>query len=214
MPGEPDRSTNPLIVALGAAGLFVLVACLVIGTHGRPLLVDDSFHHWMVDHRASPLTLAARWFTATGTGVIAYLLAAAAGAYLGRSRSRTVVGALAGVLILLTGQIVRGLICAGIGRARPPAGDWAGGAAGWAFPSGHTASATIVAVLLATAFTRLPVRVLIVSWAAVVGLTRVYLGMHWPTDVLGGWLFGFVWASLAIAVARRLTGSSALLGCH
>lgn len=112
-------------------------------------------------------------------------------------------GALAGALILLVGQSTRGLVAAGIGRSRPPAGDWAASAHGWSFPSGHTTSATIVAVLLATAFTRTSVRCLVVVWAAAVGFTRVYLGMHWPTDVLGGWLFGTAFAVMTISVARR-----------
>jgi undecaprenyl-diphosphatase len=43
-----------------------------------------------------------------------------------------------------------------------------------------------------------------------VGLSRIYLGVHWPTDVLAGWTAGAVWALLCWLVARRLQGSHTL----
>jgi membrane-associated phospholipid phosphatase len=82
------------------------------------------------------------------------------------------------------------------------------------FPSGHTLNSTVVALMLAYLAAwlarRLWVRILCplaaVIWAGSIGLSRVFLGHHWLTDVIFGWLFGLAWLALIITVHRVLLG--------
>ena len=80
------------------------------------------------------------------------------------------------------------------------------------FPSGHSTESTAIfltaATIIATLETRTDTKILAYAVAAFailgVGFSRVYLGMHWPSDVLGGWVLGSVWAMLAwIALRTR-----------
>jgi membrane-associated phospholipid phosphatase len=183
-----------------AALLFVALAGIVISGRGRPIFPDEALHQWAAVHRSPGVTAIARVVTATGIGLPALLLAALAGAVAVRAR-----GAILAVIVLLSGQLLRRVLVDAIGRARPPHHDWAAFAGGQAFPSGHTTSVTIVAVLLGAALPRWDVRTLVLVWAITVGLTRVYLGVHWPTDVVGGWLLGFVWATTAVRLMRGTT---------
>ncbi|MCC6495959.1 MAG: phosphatase PAP2 family protein [Propionibacteriaceae bacterium] len=80
------------------------------------------------------------------------------------------------------------------------------------FPSGHTLNSTVVALMLAYLAAwlarRLWIRILCpllaVVWAGSIGLSRVFLGHHWLTDVIFGWLFGLAWLALIITIHRIL----------
>ncbi|SHI80286.1 phosphatase PAP2 family protein [Wenxinia saemankumensis] len=90
------------------------------------------------------------------------------------------------------------------------------------FPSGHTLMATVVWLTLGLLVARRVERrrergfvlTIAVCIALAVGISRVYLGVHWPTDVLAGWALGAVWALLWAQGARLLARRGRLRGAE
>jgi len=72
-----------------------------------------------------------------------------------------------------------------------------------AFPSGHTTTIFVLAGLVCMQSIRTELKWVMVSFAILVGLSRIACGVHWPVDVLGGMLAGWISAFSAIALAQR-----------
>ncbi len=95
-------------------------------------------------------------------------------------------------------------------RARPPADVVLGvPSSSFAFPSGHTLNSTVFFLLagaLLSPYLAGPRRVALWLGAAVtvalIGWSRVYLGYHWPTDVVAGWLLGLSMVCVSVTVSR------------
>ncbi|MGW3646215.1 phosphatase PAP2 family protein [Streptomyces sp. NPDC000878] len=193
-------------IGLGAWTAFGVLTMIVIGD-GRPLYGDEDLLSWSVAHRPEVAVALARGLTATGTGAIPYVLAALAGIIAGRTLCRRAVAAALCLVCLGAGQAARYGVMALVARPRPAQVDWATHASGWAFPSGHTTTAALTAGLLVIAvYTRsppgrTPLALATGCWGALVGLTRVYLGVHWFTDVVGGWLLAIGWLGLCLCAA-------------
>ena len=118
---------------------------------------------------------------------------------------------LAGLAAVLTGSAATSLLKSGDNRPRPDPveqGTWVYNAS---FPSGHSTMSAVVqltlAILLARIQKRRRVRVFIMGVAillmVLVGVSRVYLGVHWPTDVFAGWALGAAWAVLFWLLAMK-----------
>ena len=98
-----------------------------------------------------------------------------------------------------------------VGRARPPVTSAIlPYETSPAFPSGHALNNTVVACLVAyllllhltSLLWRIVSIALAVLWFVTIGLTRVFLGYHWLTDVIAGWLLGLAWMAMVITCHR------------
>ena len=199
-----------LLVGVGSTALFATLTVAVSRHSGIVSSADIQWHFWALTHRSEMTINAARWLTWGGATIVTLPALVVVGALTSPRglpvRSRIGRGLLlAGIASL--GVYAGLLVNAAVAGVRPLETDWAGTASGPSFPSGHTTAATIFAAASVWALCRrwsLPrQRVVIITaavgYAVVVGLTRVWLGVHWPSDVVGGWLFGVAWASLAAA---------------
>jgi undecaprenyl-diphosphatase len=214
------KTTTPVLVlsaTLGWFGAVLLGAILsgeLLGLAERPngsTAFDSSITSWMVTHRASGWTTLAHVLSTVGSqpvlipvaGVVAVALVA---------RRRVVPAAL---LVAAWGgaTLLYSLTKHFVDRPRPPSEIWLTNVGkSTSFPSGHATQslATFLALALVGAAwlskPPWPGRVLALVLAAGVGWSRVYLGVHWTTDVLAGWLIAAVW----IMVVLRLPGIAML----
>ncbi len=145
--------------------------------------------------------------TALGGVAVLVLLTLAATAYLLlRKRRRAaafVFGAVLGGIVLSTA------LKAGFDRPRPDLVPHESHVYSASFPSGHSLMAAVVyltlGALLARIHSRRAVKLYFLSLAILltvaIGISRVYMGVHWPTDVLAGWSVGAVWAVLCWTAA-------------
>jgi undecaprenyl-diphosphatase len=120
----------------------------------------------------------------------------------------------------ISGSLVVTLVKGLVGRVRPDVTDHLVQVYDASFPSGHAANSACVYLTLALLLLQitegrgvrryiLAATMLLVS---AIGVSRVYLGVHWPSDVLAGWIFGALWAvawwALGAAIRLRVAGAT------
>lgn len=116
------------------------------------------------------------------------------------------------VCSIVSGTLLISLLKLGFDRPRPDLIDHLTHASSSSFPSGHAASSAMVyltlGLLLAQAETHRRLKLFLIASAVfiaiLVGCSRVYLGVHWPSDVIAGWGFGSAWAILWWLIARNV----------
>ncbi|MFL6754731.1 MAG: phosphatase PAP2 family protein [Sphingomicrobium sp.] len=190
---------------VGLASIWV--AMLLLG--GGPL--DARIYEALYAGHRPALAAIARGLTALGepTVLISACVACALWLwYAGRGRL--------GVVLLLIAMLGRGLSEAQkywVARARPDLELHLVVVKTQSFPSGHAASSMIFYLALAIALTSgtrwqraAPAAAVILS--LLIGTSRVMLGVHWPSDVIGGWTFGMMWVLLTLRPAERLLSAS------
>lgn len=196
-----------VISAIGSAGALAVTTEDVTQHNG--LSTSDAAHlRWFVDHRSTALVHAAKLLTEAGAAPLLAMMAIAAAALLWWRGARVII-AVAPVIALGVAGAVAGIAKQVVGRGRPPAGLRLVSETEPSFPSGHTTDSTAfyvaLALIVAIFVLRRPLaRVVAVAAGLVVsfsvGLSRLVLGVHWPTDVLAGWALGMTTA-LAVVMA-------------
>lgn len=207
-----------------AAGLAVLALACVVGPLIAELVADavsrvDQALLWRIAaHREPWLTTAMRAVAAVVSPVV---VTAAAGlvAALVWWRVRRAWPWLVTAIVLAGAVAMRAGAAALIGRPRPPAALRAGGvsAHGSGYPSLSTtvvaAGLGLIAVLFCSQLRRLSARVAIGFGAAVaafgVGMSQVYLGVQWISDVVVGWVLGVAWLAVVLALPRPARSAAA-----
>ncbi|ONM49737.1 phosphatase PAP2 family protein [Nocardia donostiensis] len=175
---------------------------------------------WVASWRGEPLTTVATVITHLGGSLAMWILALTVCAWCyrrGRRPELTAI-AVAGLGALVTVQPLKHAI----GRERPPVDGRLVTVIDPAYPSGHSlGSAAVVGTVAALAVIHARSRRIAVTAAtaascfvALVGLSRIYLGVHWPTDVLAGWAIGGLWVLAALAVHRRVGRTSVPTDSH
>ncbi|WP_216839298.1 phosphatase PAP2 family protein [Caulobacter sp. S45] len=204
-----------VIMALGALGLVVgLIDALA---HGGSFRLD---HEILLalrrpGHLNQPigpawLLQSAIDLSALGGFTLQWLLGAACLLFMLQIRQRAEAAWLAASI--LGASILNASLKSLLHRPRPELVPHLAAVSNASFPSGHAMiSAAIyltIGAMLAETQRRRSTRIFLMSFAGLlvllIGISRIYLGVHWPSDVLAGWCLGTVWALAVFAVNRTL----------
>lgn len=197
-------------VAVGVAALGVLLFALIADealegdTHAfdeaillalrEPGATSDPIGPWWLEYSFADITALGGYtvLTLLVAGVAIYLVSVGK-----RATALLVLGAVA------SGALMSVLLKLGFDRPRPDLVAQLAHAQSSSFPSGHAMLSAVtyltLGVLLARAHARKRTKIFVMSFAIwltlLIGMSRVYLGVHWPTDVLAGWALGAAWAA-------------------
>jgi membrane-associated phospholipid phosphatase len=179
----------------------------MIGTMNEPAMM-----FWVHGHASPLLDAVARVCNVVG-GTEAWTAAVSLAVLLHFARGERRVALVWLVVGLTTVLILEGLKPV-FGRARPEVFPHLVVATNFSFPSGHSLASAAFCPLLAWEAARVwPARTalwygLAIAAALMVGASRVYAGVHWPTDVAGGWTLGTLSALIGLRVLRRLDAAT------
>lgn len=209
-----------LSLALGL-GAFLVVACVVTELLWKVLgpaataLIDAPILSCIATHRVGWLTAAMREITRLGSDGFVLAVVIIAGSVL---RSQT--GSWRPLLILVAMAVgavaIERVMKLVIARPRPPVTWMVVSESGWSFPSGHATRSAVVyggAACLATRLRAFGQRTQMILWALAaalsffVGTSRIYLGVHWPTDVAGGWILAAGWLWIVLLTTAPISES-------
>ena len=203
-----------------ALGIYIVAGAVVaiIGTWGFAALAehiaeggtrafDRAALEWMGAHRVRWIEHFLLEITALGTGLVVMTMVVISALFLALTEHRY-----SAILLLVAnagGIVLNNVLKAAYDRPRPQVFEWVsqpyGGSS--SFPSGHAMSAAIVYATVAYLAARLQKHVWqrVLTWLvaavviALISVSRLYLGVHYPSDVIGGTIIGLAWAAFCMA---------------
>ena len=191
------------VIAIAATAAFAELAERVLA--GGTQAFDVAILQWLHRHQSKPLTALMVEMTYLGTGTVVIVVVGVAALFLWHTEhkhsARLLLAATIGNILL------NGVLKLVYHRARPSVFEWQTTAVSSSFPSGHAMSATVVYGTVAYLLVRLQkhdwAKALTLASAVLlillICLTRLYLGVHYPSDVIGGIIVGLAWASFCMA---------------
>lgn len=216
------RETRWLLVGLGLCALllvFVSLAGLVMG--GDTQTFDTKILRALRDPADLAKPIGPGWLEGVlldltalgGPTVIGLVTVGVTGFFVLQTRYRT---ALVVAVTCFGGEVLDTVMKLLFNRPRPTVVPHLRQAYSTSFPSGHAMESAIVYLTLAAILmravdnraTKLYILGIAVLLTTLVGSSRVYLGVHYPTDVLGGWVVGFFWASICGLAAHQFEGTT------
>jgi undecaprenyl-diphosphatase len=199
----PERSLPKRIGIPVAALAGLWIAMFTIGAGS----VDSVLLAFLYSGDQPLAAAIARALTFFGEGEVVILVSVFASGWLlwrGRAQNGLIL-----VAVTILGWLLIWVQKFGISRLRPDDHIHLISVYSPSFPSAHAGNSMIVYVAVALALTartrwQMPAVAAAICFAILVGLSRMMLGVHWPSDVVGGWAFGLLWILLALPLAERL----------
>lgn len=208
----PLRARLPVLIGFGCATALLLAQAAVVDSvedSAGPLGLDRSVLDWFLTERSPSATGVMKAVSTVGGTAGMTVLAVIAAGLLWRSRRR------ATAVVVLVAAAGAGLLVTGFKhlymRSRPPVVDRLTTENSFSLPSGHALGSMVVLGVLAAVVVlagrgavRVGAVILAATAIAVIAASRLYLGVHWTTDVLTGWLLGGAWLTVCVTALTVL----------
>jgi membrane-associated phospholipid phosphatase len=198
------------IAAIGAGYLFVELVEQVRSTTSALYRGDQAIHTWFGHERQPAMTVLLRTVTTVGgpDGLAVIVAVVAAILLVRKERASAIFLVITGGTGALLNQGLKTIFA----RARPDLATALTTARSYSFPSGHAMGSFITFGALAYLALRQPwpwvaksaSLAIALTMVVLVGLSRVYLGVHWTSDIAGGWSAGTVWLASAVVAFEML----------
>ena len=211
--GHANKASTPRSASTLVSGVAVAIACTWLfvesASHvqsGATQSFDHAVMRWMGIHRIEWIERSLLEITALGTGLVLMMIVIIALLFLVATQHR-----FSAFLLLVAsagGRILNTMLKSTFYRPRPRLFEWLTNPSGSSFPSGHAMGSAIVYFTVAHPILRLEKRKVEASDVTItmslllvllISVRRLYLGVHYPSDVIAGMVIGLAWAGFCLA---------------